>query len=259
MNIYYTYIYLDPRKPGLYKYKLSEYENAVFEYEPFYIGKGKKNRDKHHLYLRTSNKTHNKHLTSKIKKIIEETNENPIILRYIDNVVEKEALDLEVKLISIIGRHDLNTGTLCNHSDGGESNNNKVITDKARTHSWVFKKGMIPWNKGKKLPSLSKEQIEKTILKTKGQKRNFKSKLNISIGRGCNPILQYDLDGNFIKEWSYLNECKIYGFTSVEYALKSKTHFGNNYLWFKKTDQTYPIKVNKFIPTRYSSKKLKYA
>ena len=32
---YYVYIYIDPRKPGKFKY--GEYE---FDYEPFYIGKG---------------------------------------------------------------------------------------------------------------------------------------------------------------------------------------------------------------------------
>jgi hypothetical protein len=257
MNVYYTYIYLDPRKPGVYKYELPNTENVTFEYEPFYIGKGKKNRDKHHLYLRSSSKTHNKHLTSKIGKIIKETNQNPIIIRCVDKVTEKETLDLEIKLNKVIGRHDLNTGTLCNHSDGGESNNNKIITEKARSHSGVFKKGQTPWNKGKKLPKHTSEHREKIKLKTSGRIRTENQKINTSRSRGCTAILQYDLEGNFIKEWVYLKECKRQGFTSVEWALKSKTHFGNNYLWFKKIDQNYATKINKYIPTRYSSKKLK--
>lgn len=258
-KIYYTYVYLDPRKPGVYKYELSDNEDITFNYEPFYIGKGKKNRDRYHLYLRTSSKTHNKYLTFKIKKIIKDTGKNPIIQRCLNNVLEKEALNLEVKLIKHIGRKDLKTGSLCNHSDGGESNSNKIITDKARTHSGVFKKGMIPWNKGKKLPSISKEQIEKTVLKTKGRKRNMNSKLNISLGRNCTPILQYTLDGVFIKEWSYQHECRLAGFTSIENALKSKYHFGNGFLWFKKLETTIQLKVNKYIPSNKSSNKYKYA
>ena len=38
-NKFYVYVYLDPRKPGSFKF--GEYE---FDYEPFYVGKGKKNR-----------------------------------------------------------------------------------------------------------------------------------------------------------------------------------------------------------------------
>ena len=53
--IFYTYIYLDPRKPGKY-----EYGDYLFSYEPFYVGKGKGNK---HIGL--------KH-TSESKKIISE-------------------------------------------------------------------------------------------------------------------------------------------------------------------------------------------
>ena len=48
-NIYYTYVYLDTRKSGFYSYSGLNNERFVFNYEPFYIGKGKNNRFKDHL------------------------------------------------------------------------------------------------------------------------------------------------------------------------------------------------------------------
>ena len=38
-DLYYTYIYLDPRKPGNYYYSGL---TVCFLFEPFYVGKGKK-------------------------------------------------------------------------------------------------------------------------------------------------------------------------------------------------------------------------
>ena len=39
MGDFYVYIYLDPRKPGSFMYN-----NLEFNFEPFYVGKGTKNR-----------------------------------------------------------------------------------------------------------------------------------------------------------------------------------------------------------------------
>ena len=45
-NTFYTYIYLDPRKPGKY-----EYGDYAFEYEPFYVGKGSNGQWLSHLKI----------------------------------------------------------------------------------------------------------------------------------------------------------------------------------------------------------------
>jgi hypothetical protein len=42
MQIFYNYIYLDPRKPGRYTFKNL---NFSLLFEPFYVGKGKKFSD----------------------------------------------------------------------------------------------------------------------------------------------------------------------------------------------------------------------
>ncbi len=47
-NEYYVYVFLDPRKPGKW-----EYNGIIFDFQPFYVGKGKGRRinshfDKHH-------------------------------------------------------------------------------------------------------------------------------------------------------------------------------------------------------------------
>ena len=59
-NIFYVYVYLDPRKPGDYIY--GEYH---FDYEPFYVGKGRYNR----LYIHLKKNIYNPHFHNKIKKI----------------------------------------------------------------------------------------------------------------------------------------------------------------------------------------------
>lgn len=61
MNYYYVYIYLDPRKPGKYKYV-----DYCFLCEPFYIGKGKKERfkdikNRNYLLLIKENEYRNAH------------------------------------------------------------------------------------------------------------------------------------------------------------------------------------------------------
>jgi hypothetical protein len=53
LDNFYIYIYLDPRKPGKYVYGM-----YVFDYEPFYVGKGK---DKQYI----------SHLREAVKKISE--------------------------------------------------------------------------------------------------------------------------------------------------------------------------------------------
>lgn len=111
MNEYYVYIYLDPRKSGNFCY-----DGICFNYEPFYVGKGKKTRLNRHL---NTNNNSNKFKNNKINKIFSLGLE-PIILKYMENLSEDIALSLEIELIKKIGRLKRITGPLTNVTKGGQ-------------------------------------------------------------------------------------------------------------------------------------------
>lgn len=113
--IFYVYVYLDPRKPGNYVYR--EYK---FDYEPFYVGKGKDNRM--YIHLETKEKSYK---GNKIRKILKE-NLSPIILKIKDELYEQQAYDLEIDLINKIGMFCLKQGPLTNLTEGG-TGGNKLI------------------------------------------------------------------------------------------------------------------------------------
>lgn len=127
INQYYVYVYLDPRKPGDFNY-----EGYQFKYEPFYIGEGHKYRINDHLKSWYLKKYTNKFKTNIINKIIKETNKNPIVIKYKENLTEQEALNLEVLMIKTIGRRDLKLGPLVNLTDGGEGTRKVVYSKKQR-------------------------------------------------------------------------------------------------------------------------------
>ena len=83
-KIYYVYAFLDPRKPGPYLYS-----RWKFEYEPFYVGKGKGGRAYSH--------SGNTHTGNKIRQMQKEGFE-PIIVIKRKGLTEKQALLLEEKV-----------------------------------------------------------------------------------------------------------------------------------------------------------------
>jgi len=113
----------------------------------FYIGKGCKYRayevhkSKRSLYW---TRTYKKY--GRIVEIVK------------DNLTEKEALDLEVKLISEYGLENL-----CNHSTGGESSGSgRVWTEESRRRLSESRKGKKqPWS-GKHLTEEGRQRISKS-------------------------------------------------------------------------------------------------
>jgi hypothetical protein len=120
-HIYYTYIYLDPRKSGKYEY---DSLNQCFLYEPFYIGKGKDNRATAHLLPYSLKQKSYKN--AKIKAI-KNCGLNPLYVKYLDGITEAEAIKQEIILIEKIGRHNISGGTLTNLTDGGDGVTNAII------------------------------------------------------------------------------------------------------------------------------------
>lgn len=96
---FYTYVYFDSRPEK--------------NWEPIYVGKGKKNRSSVHL-----KHCENKILSRKIKKK-KELGLTPRIEIY-EVESEDKAFSLEIQLITKYGRITLGTGTLCNLTNGGE-------------------------------------------------------------------------------------------------------------------------------------------
>ena len=115
MDEYYVYVLLDISKPGNFIY--DEYK---FLYEPFYIGKGKGRRIQEHFFPSYLEKNTNSHKRRRIKKIIKETSDIPTYKKIKEQIYEDKAFELEIKLISIIGRRDLKTGPLVNKTSGGD-------------------------------------------------------------------------------------------------------------------------------------------
>jgi hypothetical protein len=117
-----VYVFLNPSKPGSYKYN-----DIEFQFEPIYVGKGKINRPKNHLFRYKNGKSY---FYNKLKKIIGQGHE-PMWIIVKNELSEKEAFIEEVRLIKLIGRKS-NGGSLTNLSDGGEGQSGFKHSDESK-------------------------------------------------------------------------------------------------------------------------------
>jgi len=120
-NQFYVYVYLNPLKQGKFTYMENGF-GIDFDYEPFYIGKGKDYRLFSHLYESFDLKNFNYKVNT--IRYIWKKEEEPIIYKIYDNLNEKNSHELEKVLIKIIGREDKNLGSLLNLTDGGDGTAN---------------------------------------------------------------------------------------------------------------------------------------
>jgi hypothetical protein len=92
---------------------------------PFYVGKGKGNRDALH-------KTHNPFFMRIVAKL-RSLREEPRVVRWQVGLSEDDAHRLERAYISLFGRRDIGTGVLANMTDGGEGCSGRTVTEFTRS------------------------------------------------------------------------------------------------------------------------------
>lgn len=148
-KVFYTYILIDPRNDHI-----------------FYVGKGKGYRCKTHTYPKRLEKDTPKN--SIIKQIIDEGME-PIIEKIGEGMTEKQAFDLEIFTVALIGKENLT-----NETTGGQGQSGRPGPWRGRHHTEKTKKllrkirlGPLNPNYGKKR---SKEAIEKFRKNHSGKK-----------------------------------------------------------------------------------------
>lgn len=174
--MFYVYCYFNPLKP-------STLHECGFE--PFYVGKGKDGRKKHHLFESVLRRDPNKLKTNIIKSIISQ-NTQPIIhiIGYFE--LEQDAFNEERRLIRLFGRRDSGTGPLANMTDGGEGTTNKIYTDEYRRKLSIAAKRPMSTSTKQKISaalkgvSQSKDWIEKRVLSRSGYTVSEETKNKIS-------------------------------------------------------------------------------
>lgn len=102
---------------------------------PFYAGKGSGNRMYQHIRNALNENYPNRSVHCKILSIIKKG--GSIVYRQMFHETEQEAFENEILLIEQYGRKDLNKGTLCNLTDGGEGSintNKESVRNRADKH-----------------------------------------------------------------------------------------------------------------------------
>jgi len=219
---FYVYAYLDPRKPGEFKYS-----NYRFDFEPFYIGKGRNWRYRKHLLTVKGGKYSNLPKNNVIRNILDEGLE-PVIIKYMENMEESDAFLLERDMITKIGRKDLYTGPLRNLSDGGEGNGNRKLTDEHRKNISESKKGKTTENMRKHLKKIHESM--KGNKRTLGMKFSDESIKKLIKSR-IKPIIKLDLDGNFIEEFESIKEAMEKTGISMKKVLNGSGKTAGGFKW----------------------------
>lgn len=128
--ISYCYVYLNPLKPGKFRYVCPSGRVLTFDFEPFYVGKGFKGRAWLHLEEALNLETHN-HKVHTIREIWA-AGKKPEVKVVSSRVSDFMACACEIDWIAGIGRRDLGKGPLTNRTDGGDGTSGHKHTKKTK-------------------------------------------------------------------------------------------------------------------------------
>lgn len=239
MKKYYVYALLDTSKPGIYVY-----DDLVFGYEPFYIGKGTDNRHYHSSFDR-----HNSFKKNKIKSL-NKKNIKVLSIKVFEDLNEQESFNIETTIIKKIGRRDLKLGPLTNLTDGGDGRTNIVVSEKTKKkisktkksqhlhnkHTELTKNLLKKINQGENNPFFGKNHTEEVKEEQSlrvsgtnhpmwGKKHNEETiqkirerrdagvdqdkMIQLSKEVNSKSVLQFALDGEFIKEFFSIKDASI--------------------------------------------------
>lgn len=182
--------------------------------EVFYVGVGTKNQKGY--YTRSQVKSNRNKFW---KRIVAKTNYKREIIEESNDY--KYLLNKEIELIKLYGRRDLGLGTLVNLTNGGEGTTEYICTKETKVKISNSHKGKKP----------STEHIKALV--TASSEANKK------------PIIQYDLNGCFLKEWKYIREAskklKIKE-ANISANIRGISSYCGYSIWKFKT-QNYPLNI----------------
>ena len=124
MNVFYVYVYIDPR-------------DGV----PFYIGKGRDNRAYVHLTASAMQTGLDKgwFFYRKLRKLLA-SGTSPEIRFLCKELTEDQSFYWETFFIIALGRRDIKTGCLCNHTNGGDGPSHKGHQHSEETKALIAEK-----------------------------------------------------------------------------------------------------------------------
>jgi hypothetical protein len=231
--------------------------------EPFYIGIGTSSL-KANCYSRKYARAYSKTRRSNFwYSIINKSGYKVDILFESTSLVEIKLKETE--FIKLYGRRNLGLGTLINLTDGGELNDNIIVSEAKKEKLRLANKGLKHpkwrneikskaqggenhWTRKKKfseeakinMSEAQKKLYKKGYISPRLGKSNSKESIQKTINKISIPILQFNLLGEFIKEWKSASQTKEFGFnpTNISQCCKNKRKTHKKFIWkYKKKNK----------------------